>query len=47
MFASLRDLKSGNVGQLNIHHYEIGFVQAISSASTPLRVYNHALPKDR
>ena len=22
MFASLRDLKSGNVGQLNIHHYE-------------------------
>jgi hypothetical protein len=43
----LRDLKSGNVGQLNIHHYEIGFVQAISSASTPLRVYNHALPKDR
>jgi hypothetical protein len=24
----LRDLKSGNVGQLNIHHYEIGFVQA-------------------
>jgi hypothetical protein len=24
----LGDLKSGNVGQLNIHHYEIGFVQA-------------------
>ena len=22
MFASLRNLKSGNVGQLNIHHYE-------------------------
>jgi hypothetical protein len=38
MFASLRDLKSGNVGQLNIHHYEIGFVHAISSALTPLRL---------
>jgi hypothetical protein len=38
MFASLRELTSGNVGQLNIHHYEIGFVQAISSASTPLRL---------
>jgi REP element-mobilizing transposase RayT len=24
----LRDLKSGNVGQFNIQHYEIGFVQA-------------------
>jgi hypothetical protein len=38
MFASLRDLKSGNVGQLNIHQYEIGFVHAISSASTPLQL---------
>ena len=38
MFASLRDLKSGNVGQLNIHHCEIGFVHAISSALTPLRL---------
>jgi hypothetical protein len=37
MFASLRDLKSGNVGQF-IHHYEIGFVHAISSALTPLRL---------
>jgi hypothetical protein len=25
MLASLRDLKSGNVGQLNIHDYETGF----------------------
>ena len=24
----LRDLRSGNVGQFNIQHYEIGFVQA-------------------